>query len=419
MASLLPRGQTIRMTNEPALPQGGQNQIQLPPVDFDKVINRRRTGSLKFDSAPRRGYPEEVLPLWVADMDFPAAPPILEAMQERLVHGIFGYTEPWDAYYESIVGWWRDNHAYALQKEWILESPGVVFSISLAIKAFTKPGDGVLIQAPVYHPFFSVIEQNNRKLVVNPLKYEGRDYLMDFEDFQDKVEKENVKLFILCSPHNPVGRVWSPRELQRIGNICQKNGVVVVSDEIHCDITAPGFRHCVFAGMSPSCQDIAVTLTAPTKTFNLSGVQISHAFIANEQLRAAWLAEKKASGYDEPNAFGLVACQAAYEKGRPWLDRLQRYINDNENYVNEYLKSYIHGVYPVQRQGTYLLWLDCWASGYSSKEFNQRLIERGRVWLYDGIAFGAEGEGFQRLNLACPRETLAEAMTRMSALYAR
>ena len=419
MPSIIPRGQTIRFTNNPAQQSPGQSLTQLPPADFDNVINRRRTSSLKYDSAARRGYPEEVLPLWVADMDFPAAPPILEAMQDRLRHGIFGYTEPGDDYYRSIINWWQDNHGYPLQRDWILESPGVVFSISIAIKAFTEPGDGVLVQTPVYYPFFNMVRQNNRRLVTSPLIYEDRGYTMDFEDFQNKIEAENVKLFILCSPHNPVGRVWSPKELQRIGNICRKNSVIVVSDEIHCDLAAPGFKHRVFAGMSPSFEEITVTLTSPSKTFNLSGVQISHAFISDEKLREAWLAEKRASGYDEPGAFGLVACQAAYEKCRPWLDRLLGYINENEEYVNEYLRKYIHGVYPVKRQGTYLLWLDSWASGYSSKEFNRRLIDGARVWLYDGAAFGAEGEGFQRLNLACPRETLVDAMTRISALYTR
>jgi len=420
---IIPRGRTISMSGPPQQPQQQSQPSSQPQtrqgaaVDFDAVVDRRHTGSAKYDSAVRRGYPEDVLPLWVADMDFPAAPPILEALRARLDHGVFGYVEPWEEYYQSIIGWWQAHHGYLVQKEWILESPSVVFSLNTAIRAFTRPGDGVIIQTPVYGPFFSSVRLNGRKLITNPLLYSTKEYAINFEDFQQKIEEEKVKLFILCSPHNPTGRVWTSMELQRLGNICRKNGVVVVSDEIHCDITAPGFTHRVFAGLSPELEQIAVTLTSPSKTFNLSGLQISHVFIANEELRQAWINEKNASGYDEPNAMGLTACQAAYEKGRPWLDQLLKYIDENEAYVKDFLKQYIRGVYPVQRQGTYLLWLDCWACGFSSKEFNQRLIEKGKLWIYDGGAFGEDGEGFQRINLACPRETLSDALMRMSALF--
>lgn len=410
MPTITPRGRTLNLTGT-AGPQQSQSAA------FDEIINRRDTGSLKYDSAESRGYPKEVLPLWVADMDFPAAAPILEALKERADHGIFGYTWPWEEYYQSIIDWWRNWHGYTLQKEWILESPGVVFSMSTAIRAFTNPGDGIIIQTPVYPPFYSMIQTNNRRVVTNPLVYSNKEYSIDFEDFQQKIDREHVKMFILCSPHNPVGRVWTSLELQRLGNICQRKGVIVVSDEIHCDITIPGFTHRVFAGLTPSLEQITVTLTSPSKTFNLSGLQISHVFIANENLRQAWLNEKKASGYEEPNVMGMAACQAAYEKGRPWLDQLLLYINENEAYVEEYLRQYIHGIYPVQRQGTYLMWLDCWACGFSSQEFNRRLIDKGKLWLNDGSEFGTEGMGFQRMNIACPRETLTDAMMRLSALF--
>ncbi|MCL1848806.1 MAG: pyridoxal phosphate-dependent aminotransferase [Clostridiales bacterium] len=405
-------GQTINVAS--AAPQ------QLTrTMNFDNVISRRGSGSLKYDSAAAHGYPDTALPLWVADMDFPAAPPILDALQVRLNHGIFGYVDPPDGYYQAISNWWRDNHNYELRREWIQDSPGVMFSIALAIRAFTRPGDSVMVQTPVYYPFYSTIQLNNRNLVECPINYEKKEYTIDFEAFQETLQREKVKLFLLCSPHNPVGRVWTQMELEKIGSLCIRNNVIVVSDEIHCDITAPNHKHRVFAGLDPRHEQITITLTSPTKTFNLSGLQISQAFIANQDLRNAWLKEKKASGYDEPNVMGVAACQAAYEGGREWLTRLKVYVNANEAYVREFIKQYIPGVAPIERQGTYLLWMDCWGAGFSLEEMNRRLIDRGKLWLYDGSAFGVEGEGFQRLNLACPRETLTEAMMRLAVAFSR
>ena len=407
-----PSGQTISVNSS--------NRPQPPRViNFNNVVNRRGTGSLKYDSAAEHGYPETVLPLWVADMDFPTAPPILDALQERVDHGIFGYAEPPDDYHQSIVDWWRSYHQYNIQKDWILDSPGVMFSVNTAIRAFTKPGDAIMVQTPVYYPFYNAVRNNNRRLVTCPLVYSDREYTINFEAFQSMVEKENVKLFLLCSPHNPVGRVWVPLELERMGNICLRHGVVVVSDEIHCDITAPNHKHSVFAGINPRLEQIAVTLTSPSKTFNLSGLQISHVFIANKELRNIYSLETKALGYVEPNAMGIVATRAAYEKGREWLDRLRIYINANDTFVRDFLKQYIPGVYPIERQGTYLLWMDCWGTGFTVNELNRRLIDRGQLWIYDGSAFGSDGEGFQRLNLACPRDTLSEAMMRFAVALSR
>jgi cystathionine beta-lyase len=258
------------------------------------------------------------------------------------------------------------------------------------------------------------VTQNGRKLVTCPLVYEDRKYSIDFQAFQETIAKENIKMFILCSPHNPVGRVWTPLELQRMGKICEQAGVIVVSDEIHCEFIAPGFSHNVFAGLDPTLEKITVTLVSPSKTFNLSGLQISHVFIEDEGMRHAWLEEKKATGYGEPGTMGLAAAQAAYEGGRQWLDQLLGYINKNEAYVLKYLQQYINTISPVQRQGTYLLWLDCQGSPYGYEGLNKRLIDKGRLWLSNGATFGIDGEGFQRLNLACPMETLTEAMLRMA-----
>jgi cystathionine beta-lyase len=383
--------------------------------DFDEVIERRGTGCVKFDGAVSFGYPASVLPLWVADMDFPAAPPILEALHERARHGVFGYNLPSDSYYEAIVGWWRDSHGYSLKKEWILHSPSVVYSLGATIRALTNPGDSIIIQTPVYHPFYDMIQRNGRRLATNPLVYKDREYAVDFEAFQEAIVRENVKMFILCSPHNPVGRVWRPDELAQMGDICYRCGVIVVSDEIHCDLIARGYKHTMFAGLSDRLDQITVTLTSPSKTFNLSGLQVSHVFIANDEMRQAWMNEKKASGYEDPNAMGLAACQAAYEKGRPWLDQLLLYIDENERYAKDYLSKHFDDVAAVRREGTYLLWLDCHATPYRAEGLHKRLIEKGCLWLNDGAEFGKEGEGFLRLNLACPRKTLADAMQRFAA----
>jgi cystathionine beta-lyase len=397
---------------------GGGAGFQQDPrmFSFDQIVDRRNTGCLKYDTAVKRGYPADVLPFWVADMDFPTAPPILEALQARTDHGIFGYTAPQDGYYKTIQDWWRTNYGYNLQKDWILDSPGVVFSLCTAIKAFSEPGDSILIQTPVYYPFFSSILQNGRKLVSSPLIYQDKKYAIDFEDFEERIKAHKVKMFILCSPHNPVGRVWTLLELQRLGQICQRNGVVVVADEVHCDFMAPGFKHYVFAGLQRTLEQITVTLAAPSKTFNLAGLQISHVFIADEKMRQAWLDQKNATGYSEPNAMGVAACQAAYEKGRPWLDSLLRYINDNDAFVQAFLKQYLPAIYPVSRQGTYLLWLDCRGVRFSHEELCRQLVEKGKLWLYDGSKFGQEGKGFQRLNLACPRAVLSDAMMRLAAV---
>ncbi len=394
---------------------GSLHQQEISTFNFDRIVNRRGSGALKYDSAVRRGYPADVLPFWVADMDFPAAPVILEALRSRVNHGIFGYTEPQEGYYQAVQDWWKTYHHYKVKKEWILESPGIVFSLCIAIRAFTRPGDSILVQTPVYYPFFSAILLNDRKLVSSPLTYINKEYTINFEAFEETIKAHKVKMFILCNPHNPVGRVWTPLELQRLGQICRRNGVVVVADEVHCDFVSPGFKHQVFAGLDPKLEQITVTLAAPSKTFNLAGLQFSHVFIANEEMRKAWLEQKAATGYDEPNVMGITACRAAYEKGRPWLDSLLKYINDNDAFVQTFIKQYLHGIHVVRRQGTYLLWLDCWGTGFTPEEINRRLVERGKLWLYEGSKFGPEGEGFQRLNLACPRETLSDAMIRLAA----
>ncbi|MDR1193536.1 MAG: pyridoxal phosphate-dependent aminotransferase [Peptococcaceae bacterium] len=380
------------------------------PFNFDQVIDRRHTDSLKYDAAVKRGMPADVRPFWVADMDFPAPPPVLEALRARVEHGIFGYVDLGASYYQAIQNWWRDYFNYSVAADWIVTTPGVVFSLNAALRAFSRPGDAVMLQTPVYYPFFSLISNNQRRQIASELIYEQGNYRIDFDDVEAKIKKHRVKMLVLCSPHNPGGRVWTKPELLRLGEICLKYGVTVLADEIHGDFTTPGHPHFVFAGLAPELERITVTCVSPSKTFNLAGLQCSQAFIAEAGMRAAFQAQVAATGYDEANVMGMVACRAAYEQGRPWLEALLDYLAGNTDYVGEFLARRLPRIKPGRREGTYMLWLDCRELGLSQEELDQRIVEKGNIWLYTGVKFGAGGAGFQRLNLACPRPTLTLAM---------
>jgi len=381
---------------------------------FDTIIERRGTDSIKYDLAAKRGLPEDILPLWVADMDFLSPPQVLEAIEERCRHGIFGYSDIMDdSYFKALSKWYSERFGWQLSPEWLVKAPGVVFAINMAIRALTKEGDAVLVQQPVYYPFSDSVLANGRKLVVSELIYSGGKYSIDFKDFEEKIVKERVKLFILCSPHNPVGRVWTLEELSAIGEICLKHGVKVVSDEIHADFVYPGYRHQVFAAISPELSDITVTCTAPTKTFNLAGLQISNIFISNPEIRERFRQEIRRTGYTQPNVMGLVACKAAYEHGAQWLDELIVYLASNLEYVREFLAREIPQVRLVEPEGTYLVWLDLRELGLSDRELDDLMINKAKLWLDAGTMFGSGGEGFQRVNIACPRSILERAMTQL------
>ena len=283
--------------------------------NFNTITDRRNTNSLKYDFAVERGYPADVLPLWVADMDFPTAQPVLDALHEAVSHGIFGYSEVKDDYYRAVSGWFKKHFGWETKPEWLIKTPGVVFALAMATRALTEPGDGVLIQTPVYYPFYSVIRDNDRNLVENELLYKDGRYEIDFADFEAKLRDEHVRLFILCSPHNPVGRVWTKAELQKLGAICKKYGVIVASDEIHCDFTLQGHPHTVFTEVCPELAERAIICTAPSKTFNLAGLQVSNIWIENEDIRRKFLKEMNRSGYSQLNSLGLVAAQAAIRSG--------------------------------------------------------------------------------------------------------
>lgn len=389
--------------------------------NFDKIINRKGTNCLKYDFAVERGKPAEVLPLWVADMDFQVSEEITKSLHAAVEHGIYGYTQPKDPYYNAIMNWMKKNHQWETKREWIVKTPGVVFALGVAVKAFTKPGDAVLIQNPVYYPFTNIIRDNDRRVIDNTLVYEKRvtegksQYSIDYEDFERKIVQENIKLFILCNPHNPVGRVWTREELQYLGEICLRHHVIVVSDEIHNDFVYPGFEHTVFANVDPRFAEFTVTCTAPSKTFNLAGLQISNIFIPNETLREAFQKEIDKTGYDEPNALGAVACEAAYRGGQEWLDQLRAYLLENLNFLRAYLQEKIPQIHLVEPEGTYLVWLDCSELGISGKELDQFIVEKAGLWLDGGAMFGPSGADFQRVNIACPRATLELALDKLKA----
>ena len=389
--------------------------------NFDKIINRKGTNCLKYDYAVERGKPADVLPLWVADMDFTVSEEITKSLHAAVDHGIYGYTQPKDAYYNAITNWMEKNHNWKTKREWIMKTPGVVFALGAAVKAFTKPGDAVLIQNPVYYPFTNIIRDNDRRVIDNTLVYEKRvtegksQYSIDYEDFERKIVQENIKLFILCNPHNPVGRVWTREELQQLGEICLRHHVIVVSDEIHNDFVYPGFEHTVFANVDPRFTEFTVTCTAPSKTFNLAGFQISNIFISHETLRGAFQKEIDKTGYDEPNALGAVACEAAYRGGQEWLDQLRAYLLENLNFLRAYLQEKIPQIHLVEPEGTYLVWLDCSELGISGKELDQFIVEKAGLWLDGGAMFGPSGADFQRVNIACPRATLELALDKLKA----
>ena len=383
--------------------------------DFDKVIDRRGTNCLKYDFAVERGRKEDILPLWVADMDFQTAPGIQERLRAAVDHGIFGYSDGKADYFAAVSSWYREKFGWETKEEWLIKTPGVVFALAAAVRAFTEKGDRVLIQQPVYYPFSEVIRDNGRVLINSPLKQVNGRYEMDFEDMERKILDNQVKLFLLCSPHNPVGRVWTEEELKKAGELCVKHGVLVVSDEIHSDFTYPGVAHHVFAGLSPEFARISVTCTAPSKTFNIAGLQVSNIFIPDPELRARFQKAVDAVGYSQVNLLGLLACQAAYETGEEWLSAVKEYIYGNLCFLREYLKENLPEIRLVEPEGTYLVWLDFGALGLTEEQRQELIEEKAGLWLDSGAMFGPDGEGFERVNIACPRETLQKALDQLAA----
>ncbi|SFT40593.1 cystathione beta-lyase [Selenomonas sp. GACV-9] len=387
------------------------------PTNFDEIIDRRGTSCLKYDFAAERGYPQDILPFWVADMDFRAPQPILDELSRRVAHGIFGYTDPKDTYKDVLLNWFRTHHNWTPSAESLVVTPGVVFALCTAIRAFTQPGDGVLIQQPVYYPFTESIVDNGRQLVNSPLVEKGGHYSIDFADFEHKIRTGNVKLFLLCSPHNPVGRVWTKAELLKIADICTRHEVLIVADEIHHEFVRAGYHHTVLASLSLQIANRVITCTAPSKTFNLAGLQLSNIFIENDSLRRKFKHELAATGYSQPNCLGLFAAQAAYEHGEEWLCKLRAYLEDNYQKTKKFLQQELPLVRLIEPEGTYLLWLDFSAYGLSAKELDDRIIHKANLWLDSGHIFGPAGEGYQRINIACPWATLKDGLEHLAAAF--
>ena len=385
--------------------------------DFDTVVNRKNTNAIKYDLAKKRGKPDDAVTLWVADMDFPAAPCIQKAVAEKAAHGIWGYSRPDNRYYDALKKWYKERHNFEVQNEWVVNTPGVCFALAAAIKAFTKEGEIVLIQKPVYYPFFNIINSLQRKVVNSSLILKNNHYEIDFDDFERKIVQENVKMFILCSPHNPGGRVWTKHELQKISEICLAHNVLVVSDEIHSDITFGSNVHTVYGSLSEQALKNSIICTAPSKSFNLAGLQFSNIFIADEKLRKAFSEELEKTGYDEPSVFGIVAATAAYSEGADWFDSVKSYIWENILFAKNYIEENASQIKVLVPEGTYLLWLDFSKTGLSDSEINDRILNKAKVWLDSGSMFGKEGEKFQRINCATPRIILEDALKRICSQF--
>lgn len=385
-------------------------------LNFDEIIDRKGTDSVKYDFAVRRHMPEDVLPLWVADMDFKTSSYVEDAVIERTKHGIFGYSEVQEAYFEAVAGWMSRRHRWKVERSWLVKTPGVVFALAMAVKAFTQVGDHVLIQQPVYYPFSNVIEDNRRVVVSNDLCLgEDRRYHIDLEDFEKKIIDHQIKLFLLCNPHNPSGRVFTKEELTAMGEICLKHGVLVVSDEIHNDFVFQG-EHTVFASVKKEYEDISIVCTSPSKTFNLASMLISNIFIPNRTLRHQFRRQMDAAGVSQLSVLGLVATQAAYTHGDEWYQKMHAYVKDNIAYVRKYTEKNLPGVHMIDVEGTYLVWLDFRGTGMDADELDRRIIYDAKLWLDSGKIFGPTGRGFQRINVAAPRSIIAECLERIRGI---
>lgn len=380
--------------------------------NFDKIIDRTNNFSAKWSEMNKNFGTNNLLPMWVADMDFLTAPCVMEALKDRLEQGIFGYTTRPSSYNESIVNWLDNRFSWKINQEWLMFSPAVITSISLLIQNLTQKNDKIMIQEPVYSPFHSIVESNERNLVISPLvKLDDGSYVMDYEDIEAKIK--DVKVFILCNPHNPVGRVWTREELTRLGEICLKHNVLVISDEIHSDIILKNHKHTPFASISKEFSENTITCMAPTKTFNLAGLQSSFLVISNPYYYEVMDKAFSILDIKRNNAFSLVATEAAYNYGEDWLYELIKYIEDNVDFAIDYIKNYMPQLKVKKPEGTYLLWVDFSNLNVDKEDLKNALINKGRIALSDGSSFGIGGDGYYRINLACPRSMVLEGLKRI------
>ncbi|WP_461204802.1 MalY/PatB family protein [Clostridium sp. DL1XJH146] len=376
--------------------------------NFDKITNRHNTNSAKWDLGEK-----DLLPMWVADMDFETPEPVKNALIKIAEHGIYGYSFCTDKYYSSIINWQKKRNNWDIKKDWIVYSPGIVPAVNMLLRSLTQPGDKVIVQTPVYYPFFKAIKNNGCTLINNPLKFEEGKYSMDFVDLEKKVKDPRVKLLILCSPHNPVGRVWTKEELTSLGKICIENDVLILSDEIHSDLIFKGNTHTSFASISEDFSQNSITCIAPSKTFNLAGLQVSSVIIPNHKIRSRFTNVLESDNLNGPNIFAITALETAYSTGEEWLESLLEYIEENLKFLMEFVKEKLPLVDVIKPEGTYLIWMDFRKLTNDKDELEKLMLEKGKIWLDEGYIFGEEGACFERINIACPRSTLEDALQRI------
>jgi len=381
--------------------------------DFDKHIDRRGSGCYKWDTPTDSG----IIPMWVADMDFRVAPAITDALHKRIDHGIFGYVKVPEEYYDAVINWFRRRHGWTMERDWMMYTSGVVPAISAIIKALTEPGDKVLVQTPVYNCFFSSIRNNGCTAAENPLIYKDNTYCVDFDGMERICRDPRVKLFLLCNPHNPAGRVWHRDELERMNDICLRNGVRVIADEIHCELVQPGYRYTPFASVSEACLNNSIICNSPSKAFNIAGLQLANIICNDTQIREKIDRAININEVCDVNPFGVVATMAAYNESGKWLDELNKYIHGNYNALCDFAASKMPAMKVTKLEGTYLVWLDIRTTGISSDAFTDRLLKEAKVMVSSGTIYGeTAGEGFIRLNIACPRDRMLEGLRRIAAI---
>lgn len=384
--------------------------------DFDQIINRENTSSVKWGMTQQVFGTSEVLPMWVADMDFAPPSEVKDALLDRVHHGVFGYTFPSTSTADSITQWLQNRHSWNIENEWILYNLGVVPSIATAIEAYTAPGDKVMLQSPVYAPFFDMVKKNNREVVNSPLKLVNNRFEIDFADFEERL-KEGVKLFLLCNPHNPGGRVWTKEELQKIGELCHQYQCLILSDEIHSDLVFKENKHIPIASLNNKFNEITITCIAPTKTFNLAGLQASAVIISNKELRKEFQTVLQRQGFFSLPTFGAIGMEAAYQHGNSWLDELLEYLHENVETAKSFIDEHLPSIKVMEPEGTYLLWLNCRELDLSDEDIKDRLLYKGKLALEPGKKYGPGGEGFVRMNIACPREMLLDGLERLKRAF--
>lgn len=375
--------------------------------NFDEAVNRRNTGSLKWD------VKENELPMWVADMDFKTAPQIQQAIIKRAESGVFGYSIVPDEWSESIIEWWSRYHSWNIEKDWLIFSAGIVPTISSVVRKLTTPAEKVVFMTPVYNIFYNSVWNNGRNVLESPLEYDGNEYKINFEDLEEKLSDPQTSLLILCNPHNPTGNIWSREELAKIGDMCVKYGVTVLSDEIHCDITEPDADYIPFASVSENCRNNSIICISPTKCFNIAGIQTSAVTVANPIIRHKVWRGLNTDEVAEPNVFAVTASVTAFSEGREWLEELREYISENRRLVNEYLESEIPQIKAVKSKATYLMWLDCSKLKIHSEKLAEHIRKNSGLYVSEGSQFGGNGKSFLRFNIACPKATVKDGLERL------